>query len=444
MRYRFVHALYQNVLYAEVPASRGARIAAQVAGSLEEHHGARAGEVASELAVLWETAREAEKAAGYYALAAKHAAEVFAYAESVELADRGLAQIALLPEGPERANLELGLRVSLAFTNVVTRGFSAPQTYEQMARAHELSLEPGRVPQRVPVLWGMVVYHIASGQSERAYGYATQMLEIAGGADDPMLQAMAESAMVGAALFRAELPLAMAAQERAEALAVPEIRAAMRAVVGSDPFILSRCQAARAHWMSGDVARAREIFDRSMADARQSRDPRERAHVALHLVEFETAVGDPAEGARIARDALAVCDEYGVASEQLWTLAYLGGAQQRTGEPHLAVETLRHSMSLLSGIRCLASYAEYQGFLAEALLELGRVEEARAAVNEGFATVEATGEIVWRAELMRIRAAVRTAEGAPAPKVDRLLDEARRTAEATGQRYVVDRIREMR
>jgi hypothetical protein len=45
---------------------------------------------------------------------------------------------------------------------------------------------------------------------------------------------------------------------------------------------------------------------------------------------------------------------------------------------------------------------------------------------------------------MRIRAAVRTAEGAPAPKVDRLLDEARRTAEATGQRYVVDRIREMR
>jgi tetratricopeptide (TPR) repeat protein len=412
VRFRFVHVLYQNALFGDIPTSRRVALSGQVASALEARHGARATELAAELAVLWEGGRQPGKAAGYYALGATRAAEKFAYTESAELASRGLAQIALLPEGAERTTLEIGLRVSLGYTNLVTRGFHAPETFEQMQRAHELSLATGRTPQRVPVLWGMVVYHIASGQAPRAYEYAQQMLAIAYEAGDPMLQAMAESAMSGAALFIGQIDLAMSSQQRAEAITTPDVRAGMRAIVGSDPLMLSRCQAARAHWMSGDLARARAIFDQSVADARVSRDPRERAHVALHLAEFESEAGQAEAAVQVATDALRVCEEYGVASERLWTAAYLGHAQIRLGDIAGGIATLEGAIAALTMFQCWVSVAEFQGFLAEGYLAAGRVPDARRAVDEGFAVVVRTGEVIWLPELHRIRARVLLAESA--------------------------------
>lgn len=447
VRFRFVHVLYQNALYAELPSARRVSLSAQVASVLELHHGATVGEVSAELAVLWETGRQAGKAAGYYALGAARAAGKFAYAESAELAARGLAQIALLPEGPERTTLEIGLRVSLGFTNVVTRGFHAPETFEQMQRAHELSLQSGATPQLVPVLWGLVVYHIACGQSPRSYAYAQQMLSIAYEAGDPMLQAMAESAMSGAALFRAEYPLAIASQERAEAITTPELRAIMRAIIGSDPLMLSRCQSARARWMSGDVAAARDIFDRSMAEARASRDPRERAHVAMHLSEFESAIGNPTKAERVATEVLAICEEYGVASERLWTTAYLGAAQLKLGNTAQGIATLEAAIGMLTTFQCLASITEYHAYLAEGYLAAGRVADARRLIDEGIAQATKSGEAAWEPELHRVRARVLHAEWHASGDVvvlDAAIREARHAielAEARGAALFADAAR---
>jgi tetratricopeptide (TPR) repeat protein len=410
VRYRFVHVLYQNALHAAIPATRRVTVSGQVAGALEGHHVANIGEVSAELAVLWEVGRQPAKAAGYYALGATRAAEKFAYTESAELAARGLAQIALVPDGPERTTLEIGLRVALGFTSVVTRGFQAPETFEHMHRAHELSLRSGQTPQLVPVLWGLVVYHIASGQSPRAFEYGKQMLQLAYDAGDPLLQALAESATSGGALFCGELALSMASQARAETLTTPAIRAAIRAMVGSDLLILSRCQSARAHWMTGDEAGARAIFTLSVAESRASRDPRDRAHVALHLAQFELACGRPAEAERVATEALLVCEEYGVASERLWTAAYLGAAQLRLGKLDAGIGMLESAIEALTMFQCFASVTEYYGFLTEGYLAAGRVPEARRAIDAAFATLARTGEVVWSPMLHLLRAQVRLAE----------------------------------
>ena len=435
MRYRFVHVLYQNALFAGLPTSRRVSTSAQVAGALETRHGAQARELAAELAVLWEAGRNPAKAAGYYALGATRAAEKFAYTESAELAARGLAQIALVPDGPERTTLEIGLRVALGFTSVVTRGFQAPETFEHMNRAHELSLRSGQTPQLVPVLWGLVVYHIASGNSPRAFEYGKQMLALATPTGDPLLQALAESATSGGSLFCGELALSMASQERAEVLVTPEIRAAIRAMVGSDLLILSRCQSARAHWMTGDIDGARALFDRSMAEVRASRDPRDRAHVALHLAEFELAAGRPAEAERVATEALMVCEEYGVASERLWTAAYLGAAQLRLGKTEQGIATLEQAIEMLTMFQCFASVTEYYGFLTEGYLAAGRVADARRAIDAGFATLARTGEVVWGPMLHLLRAEVTLAEDSRSRASARLdVEEAWRIASAHGAR----------
>lgn len=440
VRYRFVHVLYQNALYHELQGARRAQLATQVAHALETRFGARATDVAADLAVLWETGRNPAKASGYFALGAMRAGEKFAYAESAELASRGLSQIAMLPDGDDKVTLEIGLRVSLGFTHVVTRGFHAPETFEQMHRAHELSKASGKTPQLIPVLWGLVVYHIASGQFIRSFEYAEQMIEIADAVGDVMLQSTAASALAGAAFFRGKLQLSRESQARAEELTTPAMRAGIRAIVGSDPLLLSRCQAGRSHWMAGDIAGARIIFDRMLTDVRSSKDPRERAHGALHVAEFELAADRPQEALRIAAEALQVCEEYGVASERLWTAAYLGRAQIATGDLAAGIATLEATVGALTMFRCLASVSEYHGFLAEGYLEAGRVADARESVENGLGTAGSTGEIVWIPELHRIRAQVLRAEGAERAAVEAEARRAIAAAEQLGAHLIVQRV----
>ena len=92
-RYRFVHVLYQNSLYASLSVSRRVALSKAVGESLLEVHGGIPGAAAAELGFLFETAREFDRATGYFALAAESALGVFAFDESSRLAHRGLAII---------------------------------------------------------------------------------------------------------------------------------------------------------------------------------------------------------------------------------------------------------------------------------------------------------------------------------------------------------------
>jgi tetratricopeptide (TPR) repeat protein len=217
------------------------------------------------------------------------------------------------------------------------------------------------------------------------------------------------------------------------------MRAGIQAIVGSDPLLLSRCQAGRSYWMAGDIDGARAIFDRMLADVRASKDPRERAHGALHVAEFELAANRPAEALRVAAEALQVCEEYGVASERLWTAAYLGRAQIAVGDLAAGIATLEATIGALTMFRCLASVSEYHGFLAEGYLEAGRVADARASVESGLGNAGSTGEIVWIPELHRIRAQVMLAEGATRDAVTAELRRAIATAEQLGASLIVKR-----
>lgn len=102
-QYQFVHVLYQNALSATLRPTRRARLSRAVAEALLECYGGPSGAVASELAHLFEAARERPRAAEYYALAARQALEVFAFKEAVTLSRRGLEMLRPLPDTPARA-----------------------------------------------------------------------------------------------------------------------------------------------------------------------------------------------------------------------------------------------------------------------------------------------------------------------------------------------------
>lgn len=97
LRYTFVHALYQNSFYGALTPARRAQTSAAVAAVLLGLYGKQAAKIASELAFLFDAARDFARASDYFAEAARNAAAIYANQEAVELTRRAIANAEKLP-----------------------------------------------------------------------------------------------------------------------------------------------------------------------------------------------------------------------------------------------------------------------------------------------------------------------------------------------------------
>jgi tetratricopeptide (TPR) repeat protein len=101
LRFRFVHVLYQNALYAVLTPARKTSLSIAVAEALLGYYGEQSATVASELALLFEAGRDFARAADSFVVAAQNAARVYANQEAVALLGRALANAEKL-RGPAR------------------------------------------------------------------------------------------------------------------------------------------------------------------------------------------------------------------------------------------------------------------------------------------------------------------------------------------------------
>jgi predicted ATPase len=113
-RYKFIHSLYLDVLYRRVAPTRRSQIHGRIGERGEEIYGDRIGEIATELAVHFEQARDSERAVKYLLLAAENAARRSADHEVISLARRGLEILEALPASPENETLKLSLQERLS------------------------------------------------------------------------------------------------------------------------------------------------------------------------------------------------------------------------------------------------------------------------------------------------------------------------------------------
>jgi predicted ATPase/DNA-binding winged helix-turn-helix (wHTH) protein len=108
-RYRFIHALYLDVLYKRVAPTRRSQIHGRIGVRGEAIYGDRVGEIAAELAVHFEQARDAVRGVKYLQMAAENAARRSAHHEAKALARRALELIQTLSATPERSQQQLTL-----------------------------------------------------------------------------------------------------------------------------------------------------------------------------------------------------------------------------------------------------------------------------------------------------------------------------------------------
>jgi predicted ATPase len=303
-----------------------------------------------------------------------------------------------------------------------------------MRRARELCEAIGGSPALANALWILILFSIAHGQLDDATRLCTQLLQIGEASDDAVLLACGHLVHVGLHTHQGNVLEGLRHHDATEALATPEVTAALRARFQPDPMLTARCETVRLLWLSHRLDDAQHVLDSLVAYSAATGDPQGRAFVGLFAAELAVIRGEPATGERIAREAIALCEEHGIASERLWNTLILGVALAAQGALREGIDCMRSALGVFFAIESYVAVPFFQALLAQALLNAQDAQGAQLAVQAGMTLADRTGEHMWDAALWRVQSAILSID--PALRTDvtaeQAMDRARQAVEVSG------------
>lgn len=411
LRYRFVHALYQNDLYASLRPTRRVSLSASVAQTLLGFYGEKSEEVAAELAWLLEAARDFSRAADYFLVAARNATRVFANQEAVLLARRGVDLLASLPDTLERARKELSLQITLGTPLMATMGFPAPEVERTYRRAHELCRQIGETPDLFPALYGLWLFHTTRAEFPAARNLGEVLLSLAQRAQDPALLLQAHHALGPTDVNAGDWASAQRHLEQCITLYDPrEHRSHAFLYGGHDPGACCLGFAAQSLWMLGYPDQALEKGRKSLALARELSHPYSLAWTRLQVGTLHQFRRDGSETQEQAEALQRLSDEQGL-PHHLAAGSILRGwalAEQGHGDEGLAL--MRQGLDASSGSP-LFWRVHFLALLAEVCGRAGEIEEGLNALAEALRTVDDKGIGYYEPELHRLKGELLLARG---------------------------------
>jgi len=403
VRYRFVHALYQNALYARLAPTRRAALSRTVADALLAHYGERSAEVAAELAFLFEAAQDVKRSVQYFALAAARAGQVFANHEAITLSRRGLAQLAKLPSTPERTQQELGLQLTLAFSLLCTLGYGAAETGANMARARELCEELGDAALLYPIRVGLWTYYVTRGDMKVARDAAEHLLTISQNLNEPALRLAAHSLLGITLHHQGELLTCRQHFEDASTLYNPAAHTQYIQLYRFDPGIYAKSEMIRTLWLLGYPDQARREAEDTLALARGLSSPLSLAFCYCIVIFLYQLLREAENAREIGKACIALCDEHGIQWERAWVECTYGWAIAELGQTEEGISLIRGCLNTQHVIGNEVALPQSQAILSEALWHAGRDDEALQAAEEGLAVSTRTGDHYYDAGLWRLR-----------------------------------------
>jgi DNA-binding winged helix-turn-helix (wHTH) protein/predicted ATPase len=402
LRCRFVHGLYQNALAASLPPARRASLSLAIAEDLLQRHGDRAGEVAGNLAMLFETGRDFGRATKFFLQAAHAALRVFAYPEAAALARRGLGLLRRLPENPDRNSDEVALQTTLGVALMSMEGFAAPEVEQVYGRALELTRGMGSSPQLFPVLGGLWLFNTIRAQLSTAQELAERILSMAADTGNPVLMAQAHQTLGITLMDQGNLVRSLHHFEEAIRLYDPSRHRAHALQYAFDPGVASRASAARVLVPLGRPDSALALVKEAIALAREIAHPPSLGFALTFAAIVHYLRGEPEETEKHATETIALSREHGMAQSLGWGMFWQGWARQDDE----GIAQMRQAIESYRFIGSRISAPQFSGLLAEALARQGKTEEAVRLLDEAIRECEETGEGYCETELYLLKGRV--------------------------------------
>jgi predicted ATPase/DNA-binding Lrp family transcriptional regulator len=403
LKYRFVHVLYQNVLYASLQPTRRAALAKAIVAALVAHYGSEAHTIAGRMAVLYETARDAASSAQYFFLAAQRAAALFGFREALSLAERGLDGLRALPEGPERVQRELGLQMIRGLAIRSVKGWAAPELESTFTRARALCQQLGDPPELFPVLWNLTFFTIIRGDLALVREQTATLMRTAEQSNQPAYLIAVHHLAGVAAEFSGEFVESTRLLDRARQLHDPAQHEAHNAMFGIDPGMVARAMSSRPLWTLGFPDRALARSAETIAIGRTQRQPVTMVFALIVAQGVRLYRGETGEAIALGDEIIGLCREYEFPQEAEWARGFQGSAMALEGRTGDGAAQLQSALAALHALRSGLTRTMFLSLHADALRRHGRPEDGLAAVAEGLAYAERTTERGFLAELHRVR-----------------------------------------
>jgi tetratricopeptide (TPR) repeat protein len=437
-RYRFVHALYQNVLYERIAPARRVRLHRRVGMAKEAAYGARTVEIAGALAAHFEAARDPRRAVEYRLAAGEVAIERHADHEAIGHLERGLTLLAALPEERgDRGLRELTFLVRLVTPLMSVRGYAAPEVGRALLRARELGRELPAETYLPIILRGLVSFFQVRTEYAAAVEAGEEMLALCEHTDDVAAHVQAHYGH-GVTLFDlGRIEEAKPHLARALALYDPSTHAGhLSAYGGYDPGVACRAWNAWIDLVSGRPDSALATGLEAVALAETLNHPfslvwAEQTVAIIHLYRSDL----PQARAHLAI-ASACSDEHGFAFQMAVNSALQGWALLSEGKAGEAEGLIRSGMAGCKATGAEHSMPGHMTTLAAAVGFLGRYDEGLDLIDQGIALCAQTGAIMHLVDLHRIRGTLLALSGADTTAVEAELREAVEIARRHGMRWL--------
>jgi class 3 adenylate cyclase/tetratricopeptide (TPR) repeat protein len=373
----FKHALVQDAAYSTLLRSRRQQLHGGIVTTLEKQFPEV---VTAQPALMAHHCIESalsEKAVDYWLKAGQQAAARSAVTEAVSQLRKGLDLLSSLPDGDWRRQRELDLLLVLRPALMASRGYSAPDVGETIARARALAEQLGRSDDVIPLLHAQWAYHLIRGELRLALPLAEQMEQIGQAQNDVAALFLGRSKNGTTQYFFGHLVAAHTLLEQSQELSDPAHRAAYTVLTGTDQHVMLPIYLAGTLRSQGFLDQSKARMNEALVNARRLGHAHTLAQVLTRACDFSS----PHEAQRYAEEAVALSIEHGFPHWLGAAKANLGWALTGIGRPLPQI---------------LTSLADAHG-------RLGEPVEGLNCLTEAAQIIESTDLRIAEADVYRVR-----------------------------------------
>jgi predicted ATPase len=408
--YSFKHALVQDAAHGSLLRGTRQQLHAQIAEALETHFPDEMENQSQLFAQHYSEAGLVEKSVAYWGKAAHSSAARSVMAEAAAQLQKGLNQLALLPDNPERQRHELEICSSLGAVLLVVKGYAAPETGRAYARAQELWERLGSPSEFLHVPYGQSSYHVYIGELDLALRLDEDLLRLNRQRNDAAGLVLGHLSSGRNLMVAGKFAASRSHLEEVLALYDPIPH---RSLGHLHPLTTSQAYLGNALFCLGFPDQALARGSAAIAEARRLAHPPSLA-VSLALgTRLIALVGDYTVLDERAGQLVKVATEQGFRMWRAQGTIYRGWVKVKNGDVAEGISVLRSGSAAYRATGPEMWMPHYIALPAGACEIAGQIEEAATLLEDALQTVERIGERWFKAELHRHKGELLLRQGHP-------------------------------
>ncbi|HEX8697905.1 MAG TPA: AAA family ATPase [Myxococcaceae bacterium] len=404
-RYEFKHALIQEAAYGSLLRPRRRQYHHQVARLLEQPAPGATLAPPELIAHHYTQAGELEPAIRLWAQAGELALQRSAFEESIAHLQQALGLFKRLPRAARRLEEELRLLVLLGQALVAARSYAAPEVEQLYTRIVELFQDVSDIPILISACRSLFTKNLMRLNFPLALKLSEQIVALGQRIHEPQLLVVGRLMGGTSRLLQGEIVEAqrLFGQAVAQGVSEAELEPQGLGVLESDPLAIAQAYEAITCAIRCEQEQALRLIDLAVRRAERLDHPYTslltyEAATLLHWVRF-----DVHRMLESANKALVILDRALFASWEGWAPALRGWALLLLGRQQEGYELLQRDFERIKLAGAESGGTYFFCLFADARLRLGLINEGLAAVTEGLAWGERTGEHLEDSELHRLR-----------------------------------------